>query len=204
MFNIILPKIHIEIEKWKFNRNYQLYVSNMGNFKDKTGEKINLKIDKGGYLQVPTCNNKKGTVKYLQAHRIVMETWCPKINMWKDKLTVDHLDHNKRNNTYKNLEWVTQEENQKRASNDLIYDDKDTLIQSLQDKIKYLENLNKEKVTNITIVGIKNFTSWNEVKNWLSLKNPEYNNASIENIQKRITKAYKNNKMYAGYNWIIK
>ena len=112
----MLPKIHIEVEKWKFNKNYNLYVSNMGNFKDKSKEDIKLMVEKGGYLQVPVCNNKQGKIKYLQAHRVVMETWCPKQNMWKDKLTVDHLDNNKRNNKDKNLEWVTQQENLKRAA----------------------------------------------------------------------------------------
>ena len=121
----MLPKLHIEIEKWKFNKNYNLYVSNMGNFKDKSKEDIKLMVEKGGYLQVPVCNNKQGKIKYLQAHRVVMETWCPKQNMWKDKLTVDHLDHNKRNNKAKNLEWVTKQENQKRAIKDMVYDDKD-------------------------------------------------------------------------------
>ena len=111
----MLPKIHIEIEKWKFNKNYNLYVSNLGNFKDKSKEDIKLVVEKGGYLQIPVWNNKQGKVKYLQAHRVVMETWCPKQNMWKDKLTVDHLDHNKRNNKTKNLEWVTKQENQRRS-----------------------------------------------------------------------------------------
>lgn len=33
-------------------------------------------------------------------------------------LTVDHLDHNKRNNSVSNLEWVTKEENLHRAQID--------------------------------------------------------------------------------------
>ena len=83
----------------KWNKNYKLYVSNFVNFKDATGEIIKPKIEsKGGYLVIPVCNNKEGIVKYIFCHRIVMETWCPKAEMWKEKLTVDHLDHNKRNN----------------------------------------------------------------------------------------------------------
>jgi hypothetical protein len=35
-----------------------------------------------------------------------------------DNLTVDHLDHNKRNNCIDNLEWVTESENKRRAVND--------------------------------------------------------------------------------------
>ena len=37
-----------------------------------------------------------------------------------DKLTVDHLDHNKRNNSVENLEWVTRAENMRRARADYI------------------------------------------------------------------------------------
>jgi hypothetical protein len=37
-----------------------------------------------------------------------------------ENLTVDHLDHNKRNNSLDNLEWVSEEENLRRAKADLI------------------------------------------------------------------------------------
>lgn len=207
MFNIILPKIHIEIEKWKYNKNYNLYVSNQGNFKDKTGETINIKVDQGGYLQVPVCNNKAGVVKYLQAHRVVMETWCPLANMWKDKLTVDHLDHNKRHNSCKNLQWVTKEENLRRAKQDLIIDDKDVEITRLKNKIKNLED---RLYNNITILAKGNnvdkvFLSWNAVKSYLiDNVNSSYNQASINTIIKNVTKASKGNKKYANLNWQIK
>lgn len=179
----------------------------MGNFKNKNKEDIKLMIEKGGYLQVPLCNNKRGEIKYIQAHRIVMETWCPRADMWKEKLTVDHLDHNKRNNTTKNLEWVTEKENKKRAAADLLYDNKDALIQSLRDRIRNLEdelhNKLKTDYIKITAVGVKNFTSWLEVKQWLASKNPDYVHTNLDMVKKRITKAYNNNKPYANYYWKI-
>jgi hypothetical protein len=49
-----------------------------------------------------------------------MLTWRPTDDA--ENLTVDHLDHNKRNNSVDNLEWVTQEENLRRASVDLLPD----------------------------------------------------------------------------------
>jgi hypothetical protein len=52
------------------------------------------------------------------AHRVVMLTWRPTANA--ENLTVDHLDHNKRNNSLDNLEWVSEEENLRRAKADLI------------------------------------------------------------------------------------
>lgn len=202
----MLPKIHIEVEKWKFNKNYNLYVSNMGNFKDKSKEDIKLMVEKGGYLQVPVCNNKQGKIKYLQAHRVVMETWCPKQNMWKDKLTVDHLDHNKRNNKAKNLEWVTQQENLKRAAADTIYDDKDALIQSLQDKIKNLqtelEDIKSNQKVKILVNGWT-FNSWSEVKSYLTGLNKAYIHTARTAMEKNIRKAAANNSLYCGLKWKI-
>ena len=32
---VILPKININIERWKYNKDYEIYVSTLGNFKDK-------------------------------------------------------------------------------------------------------------------------------------------------------------------------
>lgn len=45
-------------------------------------------------------------------HRLVAETWINKPN---DKNEVNHIDHNKENNSADNLEWVTREENMKDA-----------------------------------------------------------------------------------------
>ena len=208
MFKIMLPKFHLEIERWKFNKNYNIYVSNLGNFKDKTKEDIKLMIQKNGYLTVPLCNNKKGTVKYIPAHRIVMETWCPKANIWKDKLTVDHLNHNKRDNRAKNLEWVTKEENQRRANEDLITDDKDITIQSLKSRISNLENQLNNKTENnniiITMIDFKEFYSWESLKNWL-IKNINSNieNMAMKNLKKQVLKAIENKTKYMGYYWKI-
>ena len=203
----MLPKIHIEIEKWRFNKNYNLYVSNLGNFKDKSKEDIKLMVEKGGYLQIPVCNNKQGKVKYLQAHRVVMETWCPKQNMWKDKLTVDHLDHNKRNNKTKNLEWVTKQENQRRAIADMVYDDKDALIQSLKDQVRNLqaelEQINSTKKINISIDNGHHFYSWQEVKTYLTEKNSAYIHTPKTTMQRNIRKAAANKKPYCGFKWTI-
>ena len=201
----MFPKIHIEIERWKFNKNYQLYVSNLGNFKNKSKEDIKPMIERGGYLVIPLCNNKQGKIKYIQAHRIVMETWCPRADMWKAKLTVDHLDHNKRHNTIKNLQWVTAEENLRRAAADFITDDKDKIIQSLKDKVRNLEiQLSQQfKEERISAGGYFNFHSWDEVKKFLISLNPSYVNAKIETMQKAIRKSANNKTLYCGYVWKI-
>ena len=103
----MMPTISFNIERWKWSEEYRVYVSTEGRLRKKDGTDIRLKIDKHGYMRY---HNKA-------VHRIVMETWRPCENM--EKLTVDHLDHNKRKNSLKNLEWVSEKENIRRAKEDL-------------------------------------------------------------------------------------
>ena len=102
----MMPTISFNIERWKWSKEYSVYVSTEGRLRKKDGTDVHLRIDKRGYM---VYHNKS-------VHRIVMKTWKPCENM--DNLTVDHLDHNKRRNSLNNLEWVTAEENQRRASED--------------------------------------------------------------------------------------
>ena len=110
MFNI-----HFFIERWKWNPIFGIYVSTKGRFRNQDKKDIPVQIGDSGYCMV-YCG---GTVhRHLSAHRVVMLTWRPTDNA--ENLTVDHLDHNKRNNALDNLEWVTVDENQRRASADYI------------------------------------------------------------------------------------
>jgi hypothetical protein len=88
---LILPKLHIELERWKYNKGLDVYVSSFGNFKNKNG--INL--------HTGVCN---GYVRFKgkPVHRIVLSMFAP-VPGW-ESLTVDHLDHNTRNNRVSNLE----------------------------------------------------------------------------------------------------
>ena len=112
MFNFILPRFIFRVERWKWNKEYRIYVSNMGHFMDEHKKIIPVKINQNGYVLIKTAYG------YESGHRLVMKTWRPTAAM--DKLTVDHLDHNKRNNSVDNLEWVTRAENMKRARADYI------------------------------------------------------------------------------------
>jgi hypothetical protein len=103
---MILPTLSLNVEKWKFNSEYQIYVSNMGNFKDKEKRNLPKKIW-NGYHAVYTC------VGYRPCHRLVARTWIPTPDM--ENLTVDHKDSNTRNNIVSNLEWVSRDENVNRA-----------------------------------------------------------------------------------------
>ena len=108
LFGIMLPSFTLNIERWRWNEEFQLWVSNQGHFKDKNGKVVPIKIDPNrGYCKV----------NFQFAHRVVAMTWIPCDN--PKNMTVDHLNHNKRDNSVKNLEWVTKEENARRAIEDL-------------------------------------------------------------------------------------
>ena len=110
MFKFICPRFIFKVEKWKWNKEFRLYVSNTGKFRDEHKQPIPIKLNQNGYIVIKTRNG------YQTAHRLVMKTWMPTEDM--DNLTVDHLDHNKRNNCVDNLEWVTDSENKRRAKED--------------------------------------------------------------------------------------
>lgn len=109
---MMLPTIILRIERWKFNKDFGVYVSTQGNFKDRHKRRLPICVSQNGYCAVKT---ERG---FVSAHRLVMFTWRPIPNA--ESLTVDHLNHNKRDNSVQNLEWVTEEENLRRAKTDFV------------------------------------------------------------------------------------
>lgn len=121
--NFILPTITINIERWKWNKKYRVFVSNRGRVKNIDGKLLKVKTTSAGCLAVRVAAKKAMFV-----HRLVMETWHPISN--PEEMTVDHLDHNKRNNDIRNLEWVAEKENHKRAADDLLVEKEIALIKT--------------------------------------------------------------------------
>ena len=139
---MIFPSLIIKVERWKFNKEYGVYVSTLGNFKDRHKRRLPIRIDsKKGYCRVKT---ERG-VPF--AHRLVMLTWKPIPDA--ENLTVDHLNHNKRDNSLQNLEWVTAEENYRRAKEDLVpYDEVKAEVKTkveIESGTK-VESLSKEEI----------------------------------------------------------
>lgn len=165
LFNLI-----INFEKYRWNKDYGVYVSNLGHFKDRYKRLLPVKINLGGYLVIKT---EKG---YISAHRLVMYTWRPIPNA--ENMTVDHLNHNKRDNSLKNLEWVDRSENQRRACEDIVNIFENPLdIESISSKnnIKKYRILDKNKNT------LRKNLSLEETYNYLY----NYSNSHLNNFKDR-------------------
>ena len=133
MLNIIF-----RVERWKFNRKYNVYVSSEGRVKNSRKELLAPNINSKGYVMYKVSPKDSNTSKTILAHRLVLETSNPLCSY--ENMTVDHLNHNKRDNSLKNLEWVKKEENQRRAQRDFLTD-------------KQLEVINEGREKPITFEG---------------------------------------------------
>lgn len=76
-----------------------------------TGVEISQRPNHDGYATVTLGSKKKGR-KRVFVHRIVAELFLVNPNNYSD---VDHLDSNRMNPSADNLEWVTHQENIRRA-----------------------------------------------------------------------------------------
>ena len=118
------------MEIWKDIKNMEeLYaVSNLGRVKSKERyvnnngtmvlkkERILSPFKTGnGYIQINLTVNGKTIKKYI--HILVLEAFSDKPS---DEHEVNHIDHDKSNNNFSNLEWVNRKENQQKMS--LFYD----------------------------------------------------------------------------------
>lgn len=187
--NFIFPKLIFQVERWKYNKEYDIYVSNMGHCRDNNKNSIPINISQSGYITIKTTNG------FTSVHRLVLKTFRPTKDM--DNLTVDHLDHNKRNNCLSNLEWVTKEENERRAAADLIGG------VMPKPKIKVKRNEFNGKVLKIRKIGTKkygtiSFKSWEEVGAWL-MRDQGMLYTDPDRIGNRVKKVCANNKPYCGY-----
>lgn len=145
------PSIKLDIERWRFNEQAQLYVSNKGRVRRKNGTLIEFKVRRdNGYISVYTKESG-----FWSVHQLVAQTWIP--NSDPTKNTVDHIDHNKRNNRVENLEWCTVTENRARAERDLCYDpdEADRLI----NKYNRENNLLKKEVAKLKSENTKMMVS---------------------------------------------
>jgi transposase len=92
-------------EIWKRYKETKFEVSNLGNVRNWQNKKPRkFSKNPGGYLSVYDNQDKKS----YRLHRMVAELF---VDGFSEKLVVNHVDGNKTNNHFKNLEWVTSSEN---------------------------------------------------------------------------------------------
>jgi hypothetical protein len=143
--HFIMPRFFVNCERWKWNNDLRIYVSTHGHVKDEHKKNIAAKINDSGYFVVPLNN------RFYSIHRLVLMTWRPLPNDGTP-MTVDHLDSNRRNNHLDNLEWVSQEENLRRASENLA-----------KDKAANFESLPSLKSTNHIKEPLGPIVKWQEL-----------------------------------------
>ena len=97
-------------DTYEFGGITYLVYSN-GEIYGSIGMKIQPRENGDGYLVV-SMGNKRITRSTRSVHRIVAELFLPNPNNLSD---VDHVDGNRTNPDVTNLEWVTHEENVRRA-----------------------------------------------------------------------------------------
>ncbi len=97
-------------EIWKSIDGYANYeVSSFGRVRNATTARI-LKptFRPDGYQRIPLCKHSKQT-RFL-VHRLVAAEFIENLDP-KNKQFVDHIDHDRSNNTIGNLRWVSRTEN---------------------------------------------------------------------------------------------
>ena len=87
-------------------------ISNLGNIKNKKGQLLNIghRRSNSGYIQVRLSKNGKYYYRYI--HRLLALAFIPNPNGYR---TINHIDGNKLNNSISNLEWASDEMQQRHA-----------------------------------------------------------------------------------------
>lgn len=202
MFNI-----HIEFERWKFNKEYNLYVSTLGRVKDKNKKIIEPMVNSSSYFSINTED------KLISVHSLVMLTFRGKR---LEGMTIDHINSNRRDNRLKNLEYVTKEENISRASKKLTDDSDeekcvkdpneflDLLAQHKIYSIKHLKRIlgNKNVVNTVKKTSIKNRIVAKDSVSWVKKYLQTHHDGSVADSKTfayRVGLYAKMNKEYCGY-----
>lgn len=96
---------------------YNYTITPEGKVISSTGKEIAPRIKEDGYVLVTLWLEGKSVSK--RVHRLVAQTYLPNP---ENKPEVNHIDCDKSNNHFSNLEWVTSKENKEHAWRNGLYD----------------------------------------------------------------------------------
>lgn len=159
----------IDNEEWRLIKDYSNYlVSNYGRILNKNTNRL-LKgcISNNGYPEVNLWQNNKG--KTLLIHILVYSAFAEDYNL--DGFVINHIDGNKKNNDFNNLEKVTYQENNYHAE----------YVINTHVCAKQVAQLNKEKQIIQKYPSIREATKITKINN--------------------ISRAIKTSRMAGGYYW---
>ena len=204
----MFPRIHLSIERWRKNSEYGVWVSNQGNIKlIKNKQTLNPRINDKGYCMVFT---ELGAV---YVHRLVAYTWLG--GKRNAKYNVDHINSNKRDNSVRNLRWVTKEVNLAYAAYTQCNVTEQTCIEEKEDILSILFNKNLldeqrheelKTLLNNQKIRIKFHNNIiNSYEQLVTFKNEKINKCmSTDQFVKRILMAAEDNTcVYCGGYWKI-
>ncbi len=128
------------------------FINEKGELFTDYGETQLKDCEKQGYIKNGLIL-KNGKSKHFFRHRLVMQCFKPRED--SDKLQVNHIDGNKKNNNLSNLEWCTNRENR-------IHAVKLGLAASLKGEENPASKLKEEQVLDL-IVDLLNHVPYSEL-----------------------------------------
>lgn len=162
----------VQISKFIPEVKDRYYINLKGELFTDYGEKKMKDCLKDGYVKNALILNN-GKSKFYFRHRLVMMCFEPNKNF--ENLQVNHIDGNKLNNSFENLEWCTNQENRIHAvkiglaaslkgeenpASKLLESQVIDIIQDLLHGIPYLQICKKYNCSKSTISAIKNKRNW--------------------------------------------
>jgi len=136
-------------EEWKDVKGYEgrYRISNMGRVRNKNNRILKTHM-LGNYSSISFRKKKQNRESY-RIHHLVANHFIKKPKS-KNKLIVDHVNHNKLNNKYTNLRWITQSDNINHYNKTIKKDIIKPILQYNKNMklIKEWKNMNEIKKTN--------------------------------------------------------
>ena len=206
----MFPKIHISIERWRKNIEYGVWVSNQGRIrliKNKTY--LEPRINEKGYCYVFTDKGPQAV------HRLVAYTWLG--DKRETTYTVDHINSNKRDNSAKNLRWMSEENNQdyaqfKNVPQSVTIHEEDTSSDQMKFATLFNERLDEKTRGRVALALWKDHKidirgdsiDFRDIDDMNNKKNKLAQGVELEKFLGRIMKVANRYKTYCNHFWYVK